>query len=293
LATTLLVTKPPTPYRYAFVAGSIIFLLSRAGAVLSASTITGDILTDVLTGLVLNFLAFGLIAPLLAFSKPVEHFWQRVLRWRNAHNDFPERRPLRSDVFWYWSLEADREAFFNQVSAVLAFTILWFSLLVPAPLPLLLVYGIIITSILGVLCFGAAACFQWRRIAARLISVRFLVFVRKRGNRFSSIEEMLEAERQRDWSRLLDSEAALLREALRLLKEWVEAGASSAGRFPLNLKATPARVLWGELHLDLYSEVAWNLKRTIDSLDEKCLRYLNLLVPELKKRLRLIEKLRI
>jgi len=95
MATTLLVTKPPTPYRYAFVAGSITFLFSRAVAVLFASMITGDILVDVLTGLVLNLLAFGLVAPLLAFSKPVERFWQRVLRRRNAHNDFPDRPPLR------------------------------------------------------------------------------------------------------------------------------------------------------------------------------------------------------
>jgi len=293
LATTLLVTKPPTPYRYAFMAGSIIFLLSRAGAVLFAPTITGDILVDVLTGLVLNLLAFGLVAPLLAFSKPVERLWHRVLRWRNAYHDFPDRRPLRSDVFWYWSLEADREGFFNQLSAILAFAILGLSILVPAPLPLLLVYGITITSVLGVLCFAAAACIQWRRIAGRLVSVRFLVFVRKRGNRFPSIEEMLEAERQRDWSRLLDSEAVLLREALRLLREWREAEVSSAGRFPLNLEVTPARVLWQELHLDLYSEVAWDLKRTVDSLDEECVRYLSLLVLELKRRLRLVEKLRI
>jgi hypothetical protein len=225
MATTLLVSKPPTPYRYVFIASTVLFLLSRFLVFITGHTLPTDpeiFLYDTLTGIVLYLLAFGALAPALAYAKLIERIWEKILKAQNAEYDFPEKTPLRSNVIQYASLETDRESFYNQLSLAVGFCLLELSLLIPVPLPLLLFWGILITSILGTIAFSYTSNHKWSIIAGRLMSVRFLAFVRHYDQKKAQLDAMIVAENNRDWGRLLDLEMAILNHAHKTIKSWSE-----------------------------------------------------------------------
>ncbi|MFX1404987.1 MAG: hypothetical protein ACFE9D_11050 [Promethearchaeota archaeon] len=245
-----------------FIATTALFLLSRFLVSITGYVLPTDpevFLYDTLTGILLYFLAFGVLAPALAYAKLIERTWEKVLRTQNRKYDFPKKSPLRSDVIQYASLETDRESFYNQLSLTIGFCFLGISLFIPVPLPLLLYWGIAGASIFGIVTFSITSFHKWSIIAGRLMSVRFLAFVHHYDQKKTQLEAMSIAENNRDWGRLLDLEKEILRHSHRNIDSWSKSlpnAVKDCLKKPLmNWLGTVRNAdLWIGYHLDDYFE---------------------------------------